>query len=284
MRRRMSLAAIRSRTCNRAPLRPRWYWPVVHLSGIAGGLVLGLGTGAWLGWSGTVFAVTSDVTDRMLNFTSGAGLTVRAVYADGREHTDRQALTEQLGIGIGDPILSFDAAAAQARLKTLPWVKEASVGRFLPDTIKIRLVERKPLAIWQHKGRYALIDREGGLIVDQVSASDMHRHFDDLRILVGKGAPDQAVDLFKMLSVEPELSRRVKAGSWVGDRRWNLRLDNDVDVLLPETAPLAAWRYLAKVVKEQGLLERAIVTIDMRQAPERMRLKLDETASGDRQA
>lgn len=284
MRRRMSLAAIRSRTCNRAPLRPRWYWPVLHLSGIAGGLIVGLGTGAWLGWSGTVYAVTSDLTDKALGLTSGAGLEVRAVYADGREHTDRKALKEQLGIAIGDPILGFDTAAAQARLEELPWVEQASVGRFLPDTIKVRLVERKPLAIWQHEGKFSLIDREGGVIVDDVGAQEVRRHFDHLRVLVGEGAPDQAVTLFKMLSVEQELSARVKAASWVGGRRWTLRLDNKIDVLLPERAPLEAWRYLAKIAKEQALLDRAVVTIDLRQAPMRMRLKLDETVSGNRQA
>lgn len=284
MRRRMSLTAIRSQTCNRAPLRPRWYWPVLHLSGVALGLVAGLGTGAWLGWSGTVYAFTSDLTDKALGLTSGAGLEVRAVYADGREHTDRKALKDQLGISIGDPILGFDTDAAQARLEELPWVEQASVGRLLPDTIKVRLVERKPLAIFQHEGRFSLIDRDGGVIVDDVGALEVRRHFDHLRVLVGEGAPGQAVTLFKMLSVEPELSARVKAASWVGDRRWTLRLDNKVDVLLPETAPLEAWRYLAKMVKEQALLDRAVVTIDLRQAPMRMRLKLDDTVSGNRRA
>ncbi|MDH3660892.1 MAG: FtsQ-type POTRA domain-containing protein [Alphaproteobacteria bacterium] len=284
MRRRMTLAAIRSKTCNRAPLRPRWYWPVLYLSGIAGGLIMGLGTGAWLGWSGTVHAVTTDLTDRALELTGGAGLELRAVYADGREHTDRKTLKEQLGVRIGDPILGFDTAAAQARLEELPWIERASVGRFLPDTVKVRLVERKPLAIWQHGGAFALIDRDGGVIVDDVSAAEVRRHFDHLRVLVGEGAPDQAVALFKMLSVEPELSARVKAASWVGGRRWTLRLDNKVDVLLPEEAPLQAWRYLAKAVKEQALLERAVVTIDLRQVPDRMRLKLDPSISGNRQA
>jgi len=284
MRRRMTLAAIRSKTCNRAPLRPRWYWPAVHLSGVAGGLFMGLATGAWLGWSGTVYGVTSDLTDRALDLTGGAGLTLRAVYADGREHTDRRAFKEELGIAIGDPILGFDTAAAQTRLEALPWVEKASVGRFLPDTIKVRLVEHKPLAIWQHEGQYSLIDREGQVIVNDVSAIKAKRHFDHLRVLVGEGAPEQAVDLFKMLSAEPALSARVKAATWVGDRRWTLMLDNKVNVLLPEDKPLLAWQHLARLAREQSLLDRAVVTIDLRQAPKRLRLKLDERVSEKRQA
>jgi cell division protein FtsQ len=280
----MTLKDMRSRTCNRAPLRPRWYWPVVHLSGIAGGLVLGLGAGAWLGWSGTVYAVTSDLTDRALELTSGAGLAVRAVYADGRAYTDREKLKNELGIAIGDPILGFDTEEAKARLEELPWIEHATVGRFLPDTIKIKLVERKPLAIWQHDGRYALIDRDGGEIVGEISALEMRHRFDNLRILAGEGAPAQAVDLFKMLSAEPALSERVKAASWVGDRRWDLKLDNDVRVLLPERTPLDAWRLLAKLAKEQALLERAVKTIDLRQAPMRLHLKLDDAETGNRRA
>ena len=87
-----------------------------------------------------------------------------------------------------------------------------------------------------------------------------------------------------MLSMEPELSARVKAASWVGDRRWTLRLDNKVDVLLPEQAPLEAWRYLARAVREDALLDRAVIIIDLRQAPDRMRLKLDPSVSENRRA
>ncbi|MGI9449425.1 MAG: cell division protein FtsQ/DivIB [Geminicoccaceae bacterium] len=284
MRRRMSLTAKRSSAYNRAPLRPRWYWPILHLSGIAAGLVAGLATGAWLGWSGTVYAVTTDIATRALDLTGGAGLQVKAVYADGRRHTDRKLLESQLDVALGQPILGFDTAAAKLRLEALPWIQRASVGRLLPDTIKVRLEEHKPLALWQNGGAFSLIDGNGGVIVSGMTASDVGKRFDRLRVLVGDNAPAHAVDLFHMLATEPELSARVKAATWVGDRRWNLRLDNKVDVLLPEKAPLAAWRYLAKAERKKNLLDRALLVIDLRQAPERMRLKLDRAVFGDQQA
>ncbi len=284
MRRRMSLTAKRNSTCTRAPLRPRWYWPVVHLSGLAAGLLAGLATGAWLGWSGTVYAVTTDLTAKALDFTGNAGLQVKAVYADGRRHTDRDLLEGQLNIAVGQPILGIDTAAAKARLEALPWVAQASVGRLLPDTIKVRLEEHKPLALWQDGGSFSLIDGEGQVIISDLTAGDVGRRFDKLRVLVGNNAPEHAVDLFHMLKAEPDLAARVKAATWVGDRRWTLRLDNKVDVLLPENAPLAAWRFLARTENEKHLLDRALLVIDLRQAPHRMRLKLDRTVFGDQRA
>lgn len=284
MRRRLSLTARRSQTCHRAPLRPRWYWPVVHLSGIAAGLTVGLATGAWLGWSGTVFAVTTDITNKALDLTGHAGLQVKAVYADGRRHTDKTLLERQLDLAIGQPILGFDTDEAKARLEELPWVEQASVGRYLPDTIRVELKERKPLALWQHEGAFSLIDAAGEVIVSDLDAGDIAARFDKLRVLVGENAPAHAVDLFQMLASEPDLKARVKAASWVGDRRWTLRLDNDVDVLLPEQAPKAAWRFLAEMEREEKLLGRALLVIDLRQAPDRMRLKVDRAAFGDQQA
>jgi len=67
----------------------------------------------------------------------------------------------------------------------------------------------------------------------------------------------------------------VKAAQWVGDRRWNITLDRTaggIDVRLPEDDPLSAWHDLAKMDKEQSLLERKVALIDMR-LPDRLVLR-----------
>ncbi len=284
MRRRMSLTAKRSRSYTRAPLRPRWYWPAVQLSCVTAGTMAGLVTGAWLGWSGAVYAVTAGITTKALNFAGDAGLQVKAVYADGRRYTNRELLESQLGFAVGQSILSVDTDAAKVRLEALPWVAEASVGRLFPDTIKIRLQEHKPLAIWRHDGVFSLVDGDGGVIVSDLPVDDMRTHFGKLRLIIGDNAPVQAVDLFQMLATEPALSARVTAATWVGDRRWTLQLDNDIEILLPEDGALNAWRFLAVTDRERKLLDRAVTMIDLREAPDRMRLKLAPAAIEDQQA
>ena len=74
------------------------------------------------------------------------------------------------------------------------------------------------------------------------------------------------------------------AATWVGDRRWSLHLDNQIDVLLPEQDPLDAWRLLAAKARDEALLDRAISVIDLRFLPKRMRLRLDPSVLKDQPA
>ena len=77
-------------------------------------------------------------------------------------------------------------------------------------------------------------------------------------------------------------SAQVNAGraraTRVGGRRWNVHLDNQVEVLLPERNALGAWRLLADKARDDGLLDRAITVIDLRFLPGRLRLRLDPVA------
>ena len=116
-----------------------------------------------------------------------AGLVVRDVYVEGRRRTPAEALRTQLGIAVGMPLLALDTAATKERLEQLAWVEQASVARMLPDAVHIRLLERQPLALWQHDGRFDVIDRAGAVIESALNVrQEEYRH---LRVVVGEGAP-----------------------------------------------------------------------------------------------
>lgn len=269
--RRVSLAARRARRYLRRPPRPRWFWPAVYAGTATLGMVLLGGLGWWAERANLPAATASAAGARVLDWSQELGLTVREVYVDGRDRTRTGELRRALGIEIGQPILGIDVGAAQARLEALAWVDRASVVRLLPNAVHVTLVERRPLALWQHDGRFTLIDREGVPIEGEVALAP-HRH---LPVVVGDRAPAHAARLFVQLSTEPELWRRVVAASWIGDRRWNVHLDGGIEILLPEDDVLQAWRLLAARAREDGLLQRAVTVVDLRFVPERLRLRLD---------
>src|SRR5205823_9978733 len=65
-------------------------------------------------------------------------------------------------------------------------------------------------------------------------------------------------------SSDLELAARVTAAVRVGGRRWNLRIDDSIDVMLPEENPDSAWNRLAELERISLLLKRDVQTVDLR--------------------
>jgi cell division protein FtsQ len=196
-----------------------------------------------------------------------AGLEVREVIVEGRQNTPRDLIRAALGVERGDPLLSFSPTEARARLETIAWVESAHVERRMPGTILVRLTERTPFAIWQHNGRFAVIDREGRVVTTETLDA-----FGPLPLVVGAGADKTAAALYDLLAAHGEVLRRTQALVRVGERRWNLRLHNGVDVLLPEGQEAPALNRLAELHQRNALLDRPLVAIDMR-LPDRLVLR-----------
>ncbi len=196
-----------------------------------------------------------------------ASLRVQDVVIEGRANTPEPLLRAALGVRRGDAMLGFSLEGARARVESLSWVKHAVIERRLPGTIKVSLTERRPFAVWQNQGRFVLIDRAGQVVANEDVAA-----FGDLPLVVGPGAPQAAAALLDALAGQPALNARVLAAVRVGERRWNLRLKNGADVMLPEGAEVAAMAKLMELQTTQALLDRPLAVVDMR-LPDRMVLR-----------
>jgi cell division protein FtsQ len=199
-----------------------------------------------------------------------AGFEVRHVEVTGLKHMAKLPVYGAALNGATNSMLLVDLDDIRARLQTLPWVADASVARRLPDTLVIDIVERKPLAIWQHRRRLAVIDREGHIL-------DTKRldRFASLPLIVGPYANLQAHPLMTMLADFPEVQQRVDSAIWIGDRRWDLRLKSGETLALPEgyAAATGALRQFVKMEQENGLLDRGFVRFDLR-LPDRMVVRI----------
>lgn len=259
----------------RARNRPRRRWKLPRLPRqplwlVASGLVLLLAAGAA---AFGPLAMLRNAGDAVASMTGIGGLRVEQVMVEGRKMVDRQTVLAAVGLKRGQPILSFDLAAARERLEHIPWVESAVVERRLPDLIYVRLTERTPMALWQHEGRFSVIDAKGVVVVDGNVGS-----YANLPIVVGPDAPGKADSLLLLLGTEPEIKARVAAAVRVGGRRWNLHLDNGVDVKLPEEDAASAIARLAEINRANQLVDRDVKVIDLRQ-PDRLVLQLGSNSA-----
>lgn len=220
--------------------------------------------GWWLWQDGWMGRTAQQVRWSVIAATADMGFRVEDVLVVGRNETPRKKLLEAVRLARGAPILAFDPHAAKERIEALPWIRSASVQRRLPNTVFLRIVERRPLAIWQHEGRFSLIDYDG-----EVIAEKKLDRFSSLLLVVGDDAPPHAARLLEMLWHQPDLMARVKAAVRVGGRRWNVRLDNGIDVRLPEENPASAWARLADYEKRHHVLAKDVGVLDLR-LPDRL--------------
>jgi cell division protein FtsQ len=240
------------------------------LRGAAIGLVLlgGLGAGAAGVAALDPVGKARDAAALLASMGHGPGLAVREIRIEGREFTPREALLGAVGILPGEAILDFDPQAAKSRLEEIAWVADAHVERRLDGTILVRIQERRAFAVWQRDGRFSVIDREG-----RVMATERLEAFGPLPLVVGAGAEREAAAMIDLLRSAPEIADRVQALVRVSERRWNMRLHNGADVMLPEGHEEAAIVRLAELQARERLLDRPLAAVDMR-LPDRLVVRL----------
>jgi cell division protein FtsQ len=90
-------------------------------------------------------------------------LRVGKVEVRGGHFLSEGEVRELLGPAVGENILNLDIDALKTRLRASPWVADATVSRTLPDTLRVEIHERVPLALAEMDRLY-LMDGDGALI------------------------------------------------------------------------------------------------------------------------
>ncbi|AQS84062.1 MAG: cell division protein FtsQ/DivIB [Acetobacter aceti] len=229
-----------------------------------------LGTGAWAFLS--MHGAQSLLGPLKTKIEAQIPLKVKEIRIEGENLSSPTAIREALGISVGDPMLGFDVKAARDRLNDLPFVENATVGRRFSGLIVVHLTERPPFAIWQHKGQFVPIDRNGNPVPDKGMTSRDAKAFMALPLVVGEGADQAAAELLDALAKAPDVKTHVTAATLVNLRRWTLMLKNGASVYLPEAAEPQALTRLEELQKRFDLLDRPVEIIDLR-LPDRLTIR-----------
>jgi cell division protein FtsQ len=188
-----------------------------------------------------------------------AGFDIAVVTISGQVEMSEPEILADAGISPKSSLLFLDVAQARAKLEAIPLVKQASVRKLYPNQIIIDLVERTPSAVWQKDGQVKTISADGTIIDDL-----RDQRFAGLPFVVGEGANERLAEFNALLGAAEELRPRIRAGVLIGERRWNLKMASGVDVKLPELDPLAAMATLLKLQRQSRILDKDVLSLDLR--------------------
>jgi len=249
-----------------------------HRAGVAATVLMLLGSaGFGIVKGGHVEELTSALSDARNAIANSAGFRITAVAINGRKQLTQDEVLAIGGVNGRSSLLFLDAAVVRDKLKANPWIREATVLKLYPGQLQIDIVERSAFALWQQDGRLSVISDDGAVLESYVS-----RRFLSLPLVVGKGAETRARDFLALLARYPQVRAATKAAVFVGERRWNLRLKDGLDIRLPENDVGNALAALSKLDKEDRLFSRDIIAIDMRLA-DRLTVQLSEDAAKARE-
>jgi cell division protein FtsQ len=247
-------------------------------AGVAATVLLLLGSAGYgIVRGGHLADFTAALSDTRNAIANSAGFRITAVAINGRKQLTQDEVLAIGGVNGRSSLLFLDAATVRDKLKANPWIGEATVLKLYPGQLQIDIVERSAFALWQHDGRLAVISDDGAVLDPYLS-----RRFISLPLVVGKGADTRARDFLALLDRYPQVKSQTKAAIFVGERRWNLRLKDGLDIRLPEHDVGNALAALSKLDREDRLFSRDIVAVDMR-LPDRLTVQLSEDAAKARE-
>ncbi len=214
----------------------------------------------WFFLSDADMSASSWAKETSISVLAKSGFVINNILVEGRENSDPDMLLALINVGKGDPIFSFKPKEAKTQIEKMGWVKSVRVERRLPDSIYLKLEERRPMALWQSADGLSLIDSDGAVI----TKSNLE-NFKNLLMIRGKGAPLKTSDLIAIIDAEESLKALIDNAELLDNRRWNLYMRDGKIIKLPANDMGLALRNVALRHKQDDILgENAITVIDAR--------------------
>ena len=149
----------------------------------------------------------------------------------------------------------------QEVIEAQEWVKKVNIKKTFPSTIEINITENDPFAVYVSDQDTYLIDVDGSFItkVNQ----DTYDH--NLLIVRGNQSNLNLEDLIKKINIHfPSLIKKIKTLEFVEERRWNLSLNNNLIIKLPDENVGKSLINLKSLFIEEKILESNVIEIDLR--------------------
>lgn len=264
-----SSKSVRRRSAG-APLEkriPRYLGTWLALGFFSGVVTLGL----WQGGHLDTFIREHGQPHHALARALGLGL--ESITISGISQMREIEVLAAAGLDSKLALVFLDVNELRERLERVPMIESATVRKLYPNELVITLSERQPYAIWQNNGELFVIAADG-TVIDLMQ----DERYADLPFIVGERANVRSKEYFALLDAAGPLKDRIRAGTLVAGRRWTLKMDNGMDVRLPEKGAADALARLVKLENEQKILEKDVLAIDLRMA-DRVVVRLTEEAA-----
>ena len=185
---------------------------------------------------------------------------IKVASVDGASDELAHEIREVMPLDFPVSYFDLDIKYLHKVLNDIPAVASAAIKVTVSGVLQIDISERTPAFIWRKDDVISVIDEKGKFIRLTTSRLD----YPELPLVLGEAANLSIADISSLMEDNQYFLDQVRAFVRVGERRWDLVLDNNLRIMLPQTEFLAAFDRLMLMNHTGSLFSNQLSTIDMR--------------------
>ena len=193
-------------------------------------------------------------------FLINNGFKIKNVLISGTHNLSQDYLRNIINTQNHINILNVNLNTIYNKIIQNSWVEETYVERILPDTIKIKVLEKKPIAIWQNQKGNKLITVNG----DVISHANVNKFKNSFPIIKGEKSKENISTILKILETNKNFAKNIWSLTFINQRRWDLHFNQGLIVRLPSQDVIKAWQKIIKLQTNYNILNLRLTEIDLR--------------------
>jgi len=222
--------------------------------------VAALATGIWFSDQDRRDQVRMFMRDIRTSIVERPEFLVKAMSIEGASSSVADDIREILPVDF--PVSSFDLDldTMKTTVDGLSPVKAATLRVKPGGVLQVNVEERKPVILWRLRDGLHLVDAEG-FVVAEGTLRALHPN---LPVMAGEGAEVETAEALQLMKAAGPLRERLRGLVRVGERRWDLVLDRDQRIMLPERGAVQALERVVALSQIEEMLQRDLSVVDMR--------------------
>ena len=198
--------------------------------------------------------------DLKLAFVERPEFMIKVASIDGSSDELANEIREILPLDFPVSYFDLDIKYLHKVVNEIPAVASAAIKISVGGVLQINVTEKSPAFIWRKDNVMSVIDETGSFIRIANSRVD----YPKLPLVVGEAANLAVSEISSLMQANEYFKDHVRAFIRVGERRWDLILENNVRIMLPQREFLAAFDRLMLMNEAGSLLSGRLSNIDMR--------------------
>ncbi len=208
--------------------------------------------------------INVNFTDSKFNFFNelliNNGFKISNIEILGLNHLDKTDIIKIISTYNNVNIFSTNIKKIYKEIHNNTWIKKVSIEIIYPNTIKIFLTEKEPIAIWQNKHGNNLITKTGEVILEK----NLEHFKNYLPIIIGHNAHKNIYSILNVLSSNKDFFNNIWSLTFVNERRWDVHFDQGLTIRLPSKNVKDAWKKVLHLDKNFNILDLGLTEIDLR--------------------